>query len=67
MCSVISVALVHSGQWSVPGQPLYRQLVGHTAFGPIALWGTQGLLGSHQLEKYGWVVLDYSGGRMVLG
>jgi hypothetical protein len=67
VCSVITVPLVHSGQWSVPGQPLYPQLVGEAPFGPIALGGTQGLLGSDQLKKYGWVVLDYSGGRLVLG
>jgi hypothetical protein len=24
-------------------------------------------LGSDQLRRYGWVVLDYSGGRLVLG
>jgi hypothetical protein len=67
VCSVITVPLVHSGQWSVPGQPLYPQLVGDTSFGSIALGGTQGLLGSDQLKRYGWVVLDYSGGRLVLG
>jgi hypothetical protein len=67
VCSVITVPLVHSGQWSVPGQPLYPQLVGNTSFGSIALGGTQGLLGSDQLKRYGWVVLDYVGGRMVLG
>jgi hypothetical protein len=67
VCSVITVPLVHSGPWSVPGQPLYPQLVGETAFGPFAQGDTQGLLGSDQLKKYGWVVLDYSGGRMVLG
>jgi len=26
-----------------------------------------GLLGSDQLRHYGWVVLDYTGGRLVLG
>lgn len=67
VCSIITVPLVHSGQWSVPGQPLYPQLVGNTPFGSIALGGTQGLLGSDQLKRYGWVVLDYSGGRLVLG
>jgi hypothetical protein len=67
VCSVITVPLVHSGRWSVPGQPLYPQLVGNTSFGSIALGGTQGLLGSDQLKRYGWVVLDYSGGRIVLG
>lgn len=67
VCSVITVPLVHSGQWSVPGQPLYPQLVGNTSFGSIALGGTEGLLGSDQLKRYGWVVLDYEGGRLVLG
>ena len=67
VCSVVTVPLVHSGQWSVLGQPLFPQLVGDTSFGPISLGGTQGLLGSDQLKRYGWVVLDYSGGRLVLG
>jgi hypothetical protein len=67
VCSVITVPLVHSGPWSVPGQPLYPQLVASTSFGAIALDGTQGLLGSDQLKRYGWVVFDYSGGRLVLG
>jgi hypothetical protein len=67
VCSVITVPLVHSGLWSVLGQSLYPQLVGDTSFGSIALGGTQGLLGSDQLKKYGWVVLDYSGGRLILG
>ena len=67
MCSVITVPLVHSGPWSVPGVPLHPQLIGETNFGTISLTGTQGLLGSDQLEHYGWVVLDYAGGQMVLG
>src|SRR6185437_3966974 len=58
VCSVITVPLVHSGTWSVPGQPLHPQLVGDTSFGSIASGGTQGLLGSDQLKRYGWVVLD---------
>jgi hypothetical protein len=67
VCSVITVPLVHSGPWSVPGQPLYPQLVAETAFGALASGGLQGLLGSDQLKRYGWVVLDYTGGRLVLG
>ena len=67
VCSVITVPLVQSGPWSVPGQPLYPQLVGDTSFGSISLGGTQGLLGSDQLKRFGWVVLDYAGGRLVLG
>jgi hypothetical protein len=67
VCSVITVPLVHSGPWSLPGQPLYPQLVGDTSFGTIGQNGTQGLLGSDQLLRYGWVVFDYTGGRLVLG
>jgi hypothetical protein len=67
VCSVITVPLVHSGAWAVPGQPLHPQLVGDTSFGTIGLGGTQGLLGSDQLKRYGWVVFDYTGGRLILG
>jgi predicted aspartyl protease len=67
VCSVITVPLVHSGPWSVPGLPLHPQLIGSTDFGSISLSGTLGLLGSDQLRRYGWVVLDYAGGQMVLG
>jgi predicted aspartyl protease len=66
VCSVITVPLVHSGPWSVPGEALHPQLVGETDLG-ASLGGTQGLLGSDQLRRYGWVVLDFSGARMVLG
>ncbi len=67
VCSVITVPLVHSGPWSVPGLALHPQLIGSTDFGNISLSGTKGLLGSDQLRRYGWVVLDYSGARLVLG
>ena len=66
VCSVITVPLVHSGSWSVPGLTLYSQLIGSTNFG-LSLSDTQGLLGSDQLRRYGWVVLDYAGAQMVLG
>ena len=67
VCSVITVPLVRSGPWSVPGVVLHSQLVGETDFGTIGAVGIQGLLGSDQLRRYGWVVLDYTEGRMVLG
>ena len=67
VCSVITVPLVRSGPWSVPGVDLHRQLVGETNFGVVSLSGIDGLLGSDQLKRYGWVVLDYRGGRLVLG
>jgi hypothetical protein len=67
VCSVITVPLVRSGSWSVPGSALYPQLIGSTDFGTISQSGTQGLLGSDQLRRYGWVILDYTGGQLVLG
>ncbi len=67
VCSIITVPLVHSGPWSVPGVALHPQLIGSTDFGAVSLGGTQGLLGSDQLRRYGWVVLDYTGGQLVLG
>lgn len=67
VCSVITAPLVQSGSWSVPGLALHPQLIGSTDFGTISLSGTQGLLGSDQLRRYGWVVLDYAGGQLVLG
>ena len=36
-------------------------------FGPIGAGGTAGLLGSDQLQRFGWVIFDYRGGRLVLG
>jgi predicted aspartyl protease len=66
VCSVITVPLVHSGAWSLPGLTLHPQLIGSTDFG-VSLSGTQGLLGSDQLRRYGWVILDYADGQMVLG
>jgi hypothetical protein len=67
VCSVITVPLVHSGPWSVPRLPLRPQLVGETDFGTIGGTGTQGLLASDQLKRYGWVVLDFARGQLVLG
>ena len=46
---------------------LHPQLIGSTDFGAISLSGTQGLLGSDQLRRYGWVILDYADAQMVLG
>jgi predicted aspartyl protease len=67
VCSVITVPLVHSGPWSIPGVVLHPQLVGETDFGAIGVGGLEGLLGSDQLKRFGWVVFDYPGGVMVLG
>jgi hypothetical protein len=59
--------LVHSGTWSLPGVTLHPQLLGSANFGSISAGGTAGLLGSDQLKRFGWVIFDYSGGRLVLG
>jgi hypothetical protein len=67
VCSVITVPLVHSGAWSLPGVVLHPQLLGATGFGSISAGGLDGLLGSDQLLRYGWVVFDYTGGRLILG
>lgn len=64
VCSTITTPLVHSGVWSIPGVILHPQLIGTAPFGPIS---QAGLLGSDQLFRYGWVVFDYAGGRLVLG
>jgi gag-polyprotein putative aspartyl protease/Aspartyl protease len=67
VCSIITAPLVHSGPWSIPGVTLHPQLLGAVNFGPISLDGTAGLLGSDQLQRFGWVIFDYGGGRLVLG
>ncbi|MGO8861760.1 MAG: aspartyl protease family protein [Acidimicrobiales bacterium] len=67
VCSTITAPLVRSGPWSIPGVTLYPQLLGTANFGTIAANGLAGLLGSDQLQRFGWVIFDYSGGRLVLG
>jgi hypothetical protein len=67
VCSTITAPLVHSGTWSIPGLTLHPQLLGVANFGPIGAGGLAGLLGSDQLQRYGWVIFDYRGGRLVLG
>jgi hypothetical protein len=66
VCSTITVPLVRSGRWSVPGRSLRPQLLDATHFGPIG-FGIDGLIGSDQLKHFGWVVFDYRGARLVLG
>jgi hypothetical protein len=67
VCSTITAPLVRSGPWSIPGVALYPQLLGTANFGTIGANGLAGLLGSDQLQRFGWVIFDYSGGRLVLG
>lgn len=66
VCSTITTPMVRSGPWSIPGVQLYPQLLDAANFGPIGANGT-GLIGSDQLQRFGWVIFDYSGGRLVLG
>jgi hypothetical protein len=66
VCSTITVPLVRSGRWAVPGRSLRPQLLDAADFGPIG-FGIDGLMGSDQLKHFGWVVFDYRGGRLVLG
>jgi hypothetical protein len=67
VCSTITTPLVHSGMWSIPGVKLAQQLIDNTDFGPISSGGLVGLLGSDQLIRFGWVIFDFQGGRLVLG
>ncbi|HVA06513.1 MAG TPA: hypothetical protein VNG12_07240, partial [Acidimicrobiales bacterium] len=67
VCSIVTVPLVHSGSWSLPGVALRPQLIGSVDLGPISSNGTVGLIGSDVLKQFGWVILDYSGGRLILG
>lgn len=65
VCSVVSVPEVASGSWSIARKPLLPQSIATTSLltsGPSA-----GLLGSDQMSRYGSVVFDYRGGRLVLG
>jgi len=67
VCSTITAPLVRSGRWAAPGVTLHPQLLGSANFGPVGAGGQTGLLGSDQLQRFGWVILDYRGGRLVLG
>jgi Aspartyl protease len=64
-CSVVTAPKVVSGPWSLAGHALRPQsLVAARLLtsGPVA-----GLLGSDQMSRFGSVVFDYRGGRLVLG
>jgi hypothetical protein len=67
VCSTTTVPLVHSGKWSIPGATLHPQLIESIPFDPAATGGVYGTLGSDQLIHFGWVVFDYTGGRLILG
>lgn len=67
VCSTITVPLDHAARWSVGGVPLRAGPVATVSLGPVAEIGFVGLLGSDQLIGFGSIVIDYAGGRLVLG
>jgi hypothetical protein len=67
VCSFVTVPLVHSGPWSIGGNELAQQLIGSTNLGVVGAAGFVGLLGADQLSRFGSVIFDYQGGRLVLG
>jgi predicted aspartyl protease len=67
VCSLETDPLVHSGMWSIPGVALHPQLIESIPFDPASTGGIYGTLGSDQLYRFGWVVFDYTGGRLILG
>jgi Aspartyl protease len=67
VCSTITVPLVHSGRWSASGAVLTPQLIGSTNLGVVSAGGLNGLLGADQMSRFGSVIFDYGGGRLVLG
>jgi len=66
-CNTTAPILFRSGHWSVPGLALHPQLIGVQSFGPVSAGGILGVLGSDQLARFGWVIFDYRGGRLILG
>jgi Aspartyl protease len=66
-CNTTTAVLVQSGRWSVPGLTLRPQLLEVESFGAISAGGIVGTLGSDQLARFGWVIFDYRGGRLIVG
>ena len=64
VCSVLMTPIVQSGSWSMSGRALRPQLV---ASGNIGISSIAGILGADTLAHKEWVVLDYTGGLVVLG
>jgi hypothetical protein len=64
VCSTLKAPIVHSGPWSVSGVTLRPQLVDSLGTGVSS---DAGILGADTLAHEKWVVLDYTGGLVVLG
>lgn len=58
--------VVRSGPWAIGSVALPTRLM-TTSVAATSPAGAQGLLGSDALRSYGWVVLDYRSGSLVLG
>jgi len=59
-----TVPLVASGAWSLGSVPLAPQLLLAVSLPPV---GAVGTLGSDVLNGFGWIVVDYRGGSLLLG
>jgi predicted aspartyl protease len=64
-CSTVDLVEYESGSWSLAGEPLKPQRVGEIPL--VDSVGVAGLLGAYPLVKYGSVVFDFAGGRLLLG
>jgi len=60
-----SAARVKSGPWSLSGTPLQAQTLISIKLPTTSNEGISGLLGSDQLSRFGSVVIDYAGGRLL--
>jgi len=65
VCTVAVFPEVRTGPWSVAGHPLRPQVL--SATGLESTTGVAGLLGADQMSRFGSVIFDYAGGRLVLG
>jgi hypothetical protein len=65
VCTVAVFPEDRTGPWSVAGHPLPPQAVGLTRL--VSTTGVAGLLGADQMSRFGSVIFDYAGGRLVLG
>ena len=65
VCTVAALPEARTGPWSVAGHPLRPQVLGVT--GLQRTTGVAGLLGADQMSRFGSVIFDYAGGRLVLG
>jgi hypothetical protein len=65
VCTIATLPEVGSGRWSIAGHQLKPQPLGSVALKQTT--GVAGLFGADQMSKFGSVIFDYSGGRLVFG